>query len=92
MSLSSAFISGNVSRRLARTDPWHAMVDNNSSIELAIPKRDSSVEGEIEGDDDAPAEEDEEDVRDAEDFGREELMRKIEATKKRIEREQARAE
>ena len=63
-----------------------------SSIELAIPKRDSSVEGEIESDDDAPAEEDEEDVRDAEDFGREELMRKIEATKKKIEREQARAE
>ena len=63
-----------------------------SSIELAIPKRDAWAEGENESDDDAPADEDEEDIRDEEDFGREELMRKIEATKKKIEREQARAE
>ena len=55
-----------------------------------MPKKGHWVEGENESDGEAPADEDEEDDR--EEFGREELMRKIAATKKKIEREQARAE
>ena len=57
-----------------------------SSIELGLAKRDAWAEQVNDSDVDAPADEDE-DIRDDEDFGREELMRKIEATKKKIERE-----
>ena len=59
-----------------------------SSIELAIPKRDSS-EGSIEDEDHGDDEEEDNGVD--EELVREELIRKIENTKKKIEREQARA-
>ena len=57
-----------------------------SSIDLGIPKRDSSVgEGSIDNED--HGDDEEEDNGFDEELVREELIRKIESTKKKIERE-----
>ena len=60
-----------------------------SSVELAIPKRESSLEESVENED--HGDDEEEDNGFDEEFVREELIRKIENTKKKIEREQQKA-